>query len=201
MKSGSTPAKRPSGTMPRAEAADTRRKILDAVVELFGHKALDQITADDVTRKTGITEQVIVKLFGSREALISEVAKDLLARAPLARLASKAGDIRSAVEALVQDYEAWGDVILRSLAQEDGSPELHRYLELGRVVQHDWVSRAFAPCLSRRRGAARDRLHAAIVAVCDVTAWKSLRRDSKLSPEQTTLALIELLEGLTTGDG
>jgi AcrR family transcriptional regulator len=201
MKSGSSPAKRPSGTMPRAEAADARRKILDAAVELFAQKALDEITVEDVTAKAGVTEQVVTKLFGSRDGLVSEAAKDLLARAPLARLGSTGGDVSSAVSALVQDYEAWGDITLRALAQEDRVPSLHRYLELGRVVQHDWVGKAFAPILSRTPGNARDRRHAQLVAVCDVPVWKSLRRDSKLTPEQTIVALVELIEGLAKLDG
>ena len=201
MKSGSSPTKRPSGTMARAEAADARRQVLDAAVELFGKKPLDEITVEDVTTKAGVTEQVIVKLFGSRDGLVSEAAKDLLARAPLARLGSTGGDVLSAVRALVQDYEAWGDMTLRALAQEDRIPALHRYLELGRVVQHDWVGRAFAPLLSRKVGEARDRFHAQLVAVCDVTAWKSLRATSKLTPEQTIVAVVELIDGLAKLDG
>ena len=69
-------------------------------------------------------------------------------------------------------------------ADLDPLRELPAFAEItavGRAYHCDWVARVFAPWLDTRAGAGRERLHAQLVAVCDVYTWFLLRRQAGLS--------------------
>jgi hypothetical protein len=106
------------------------------------------------------------------------------------------GDVGGAVRNLVEHYEETGDNTLRLLAHEEKYPAVRVHTDLGRAGHYEWVERVFAPFLERRSGPERERMRAAMISICDLYVWKILRRDLKLSREQTELALAEMLAAL-----
>lgn len=80
--------------------------------------------------------------------------------------------------------------------REDVAPgDVQRAVHL--VIGH--YERMFAPLLGGLGGADRERRLATLIAICDVSTWKLLRRDRGLSRAQTELALRKLLGSMNGG--
>lgn len=189
--------RRPYRMGARAEAAaETRRRILDAVIGLHMERYYDQISLDDVAGRAGVTVQTVLRRFGSKDRLIDAASEEVRGRVLGQRGEAPVGDVAGAVKNLLDHYEEWGDSALRLLTQEDRVPAFRKATYAGRALHREWVERTFAPLLAERTGEARERLLAQLVAVCDVYVWKVLSRDLGLSREQTELALIEMIVAL-----
>ena len=182
----------------RAEAAaQTHRAIVDAFLALFGERFADEITLDAVADRAGVSVRTVIRRFGSRDRLLEAAAAHVREAILDQRMDAPVGDIPGAVHTLVEHYEHWGEqVALRLLMQEERDPALKAGADEGRALHREWVERTFEPLLARRRDAARRRLLAELVAVCDVYMWKVLRRDMGLSRAQTEAALEEMLSAL-----
>jgi hypothetical protein len=107
-----------------------------------------------------------------------------------------AGDVTSAVANLVEHYEEMGDTILRLLAQEDRVPAFAEATERGRTLHREWVRRVFAPTLSSLPRPERALRLAQLVTLCDVSTWRLLRRDQRLSRGRTERAMTEMINAL-----
>jgi hypothetical protein len=107
-------------------------------------------------------------------------------------------EIEEVIDILVAHYERYGDRVLKMLSQEDRVPALEVLANLGRAYHLDWCEQAFRPALAGLRGARRRRRIAQLVAVTDIYVWKILRRDRGLGVAETKLAILELLEPLTS---
>jgi AcrR family transcriptional regulator len=191
------PQKRPYRMRARAEAAaETRRRILGAVIELHGERFFDQVSLEDIAERAGVTVQTVIRRFGNKEQLIEAAAEEGKKQVERQRDQAPVGDIVGAVENLVDHYEEWGESALRLLAQEERVAAFRAVTEAGRALHHEWVERTFAPLLAKRTGEERRRLLAKLVAICDVYFWKLLRRDLGLSREQTELAIRETIFAL-----
>jgi AcrR family transcriptional regulator len=182
-----------------ASAAATGERILDSAVELFWELPGEQVSLDEVARRAGVTVQTVIRRFGGREGLFAAAAEREVERVRAQRDEAPVGDVAGAVRVLVDHYEAFGDRVLRLLAEEERVPRLRELAEQGRAYHRDWCARVFAFALGGRAGVERRRRLAQLVAVCDVYTWKLLRRDARLSRRQTELALVELLEPLLEG--
>ena len=189
--------KRPYQMRARAEAAaETGRRILEAVIELHTERFFDQVSLEDIAERAGVTVQTVIRRFGSKERLI-EAATEMANRQVVhQRDQAPVGDIEGAVKNLVDHYEEWGDSVLRLLAQEERVPAFRSVTDAGRALHYQWVERTFAPLLAERTGKARRRLLAELIVICDVYFWKLLRRDLGLSREQTDLAIRETILAL-----
>lgn len=178
----------------RAEsAAATRVRILEASIRLFGGRPFEEVSLAEVAREAGVAVQTVLRRFGSKEGL-AEAASALGAeRVRAQRWRAPAGDLDGAVSGLVAHYEEWGERSLRFLAQEERVPAMVRVVEAGRALHREWVEHAFGPWLARKRGAARARLRARLVAVTDVYVWKIVRRDLCLDARETAATLRELV--------
>jgi AcrR family transcriptional regulator len=195
------PAKRPYRMRARAaSAAATRQRLLDAALELFGEKFLDEITLEEVAERAGVSVQTLLRHFGSRDRLFEDVTAQVRDRVEAQRGTAPVGDLAAAVRTLVDHYEDWGErVTLRLLAQEGRDPLISDMTATARALHRDWVERVFETTLARRSGAERRRLLAQLVAVCDVYFWKVLRKDMGLSRRETERAILEALERSVTG--
>jgi AcrR family transcriptional regulator len=192
--------RRPYRMVARADAtAATAERILDAAVEAFWELPTDQISLDEVARRAGVTVQTVIRRFGGREGLLGAAVEREWERTRRQRAEAVAGDPVSAVRVLLEHYELIGDRVLKMLADEDRVPALRAIVDRGRALHRDWCARVFAPALTGLRGLERERRLAQFVAVCDVYAWKLLRRDAGLSRRQTELALVELLNPMLEG--
>lgn len=191
------PSKRPYRMGARAEAAEeTKRRIVEAAIDLYTERYYDQVSLEDVAGRAGVTVQTVLRRFGSKEGLIDAATEVVHEQVMSQRSEAPVGDIAGVVENLLDHYEEWGDNVLRLLAQEERVPAFRRVVEAGRALHYEWVERTFAPFLAGRGGEDRRRLLAELVVLCDVYTWKILSRDLGLSREQTALALREMITAL-----
>src|ERR687894_221212 len=189
--------KRPYQMRARAEAAaETGRRILEAVVGLHTQRFFYQESLEDIAERAGVTVQTVIRRFGSKERLIEAATEMANRQVVRQRDQAPVGDIEGAVKNLVDHYEEWGDGVLRLLAQEERVPAFRSVTDAGRALHYQWVERTFAPLLAERTSKARRRLLAELIAICDVYFWKLLRRDLGLSREQTELAMRETILAL-----
>jgi AcrR family transcriptional regulator len=178
--------------------AETGERILDATVELFVEMPYAQLTLAAVAERSGVTVQTLIRRFGDKEGLVAAAAGRAAAAVGAQRDAAPVGDVEAAVDNLVEHYEQAGRVALRLLAEEESSPTIAEVTAGGRRLHREWCARVFGPALEGLAGVDRDRRLAQLVAVCDVHTWKLLRHDAGLSRRQVTIALLELLEPLTS---
>ena len=191
------PQKRPYRMSARAEAAaETGRRILEAVIELHRERFFDQVSLEDIAERAGVTVQTVLRRFGSKERLVEAAAEEANRQVTHQRYEAPSGDIEGAVNNLVEHYEEWGDSALRLLAQEERVPAFRSITDAGRALHYEWVERTFGPLIAERTGEERWRLLAELIAICDVYFWKLLRRDLGLSREQTELAIRETILAL-----
>ncbi|MDO8732683.1 MAG: helix-turn-helix domain-containing protein [Actinomycetota bacterium] len=184
----------------RAQTAlETGERILDAATELFWEGPSDQLSMDEVARRAGISVRTVIRRFGGKQGLLAAAADREIQRERHERGRAPVGDVVTAVEVLVDHYEASGDQVLKMLAEEQRLPALRSIVDMGRELHRDWCARVFAQGLTGLTGVERQRRLAQLVAVCDVYMWKLLRRDAGLSRRQTELALVELINPLVEG--
>jgi len=189
--------KRPYRMRARAEAAaETGRRILEAVIELHRERFFDQVSLEDIAERAGVTVQTVIRRFGSKERLIEAAAEESTRQVTHQRYQAPIGDIEGAVNNLVDHYEEWGESALRLLAQEERVAAFRSITDAARAFLHEWVERTFAPLLAKRTGEEHQRLLAELIAICDVYFWKLLRRDMGLSREQTEHAIRETILAL-----
>lgn len=192
--------RRPYRMVARAEAAAaTAERILDAAVEVFWEQPTTEVSLEEVARRAGVTVQTVIRRFGGREGLAAAAAERESDRVRRQRAQAPVGDVTTAVKVLVEHYEAYGDGVLRMLAEEGRMPSLHEIADRGRALHRDWCERVFEPALVGLSGPDRRRRLAQLISVCDVYTWKLLRRQAGLSRRQTELALVELLNRLLEG--
>jgi AcrR family transcriptional regulator len=61
----------------RSDGEETRRRVLDAVVQTIVDVGYDKASSNEIARRAGVTWGAIHHLFGSREQLMLEVFHDL----------------------------------------------------------------------------------------------------------------------------
>lgn len=182
----------------RAAAMErTRREILERALELFTANWFDEVTMADVARAAGVSQQTVVNHFGSKTGLyLAGLSEFVVPRIAAARADVRPGDVAGVVDAVLRDYEESGDGTVRTLALALREPDLADVVEDGRRAHRRWVEEMFAPQLTRRRGAARERLANLLVTALDVHTWHQLRRREGLGREQVRRHLRMLLESL-----
>ena len=167
-------------------SAETGRRILRAVIDLHIRYFHDQITLDAVAERAGVTVQTVLRRFGSRDRLIAAAGRYAESEVLEQRNAAPKGNIRGALENLLDHYEQWGTRVLRLLAQENRVPQLRTIADRGRRLHYAWVDRTFGPFTRQRSGRLR---RAALITLTDVYVWKVLRRDLRLSRTETATVL------------
>lgn len=171
----------------RAAAAEaTHDRILSAAADAFMEQWYDDVTIASVARRAGVSGQTVANHFGSKEQLFTAVHERLGGEIVGRRYQPEPGDVRGAVEALVEDYERTGDGVVRFLALEEKVPSLAPTLADGRRGHRKWVETMFqAP-----------ELVPELVVATDVYTWKLLRRDQGLSREETFASILKIVEAL-----
>jgi AcrR family transcriptional regulator len=176
-------------------ATGTRAKILGAAQALSTERWLDEISLRDIAAHADVALQTVVRHFGTRDALLDALSRDLQERAEQQRFTAPAGDVANAVATIVALMEEAGPRVLRLLAQEDRVPGLRTAMDRGRATHRRWVKTVFGPLLPAS-GATRSRRLAQLVAITDIYTWKLLRLGQGLSRAATELALVEMIERL-----
>ena len=198
MKTSGPSRPRPYRMRARAEAAaETRSRILRAVLDLHVERFHDQITLEDVAQRAGVTVQTVLRHFGSRDRLVTAAAEQATSEILAQRSAAPVGDVGGAVENLLDHYEGWGRSALRLLAQEERVPQLRVLADGGRAAHYAWVERTFGPFLTETSD---PLLRPKLIALTDVFTWKLLRLDLGLDRTGTASALVGMIRAVV-GDG
>jgi AcrR family transcriptional regulator len=181
----------------RAEAAaSTATRILDAATALWMERWYDEIRLEDVAERAGVSVQTVIRRFGGRDGLARAAAEHANAAVARFREPTAAAGAASAARAVLEDYERWGDALMRLLAQEERFPVLSSVVEEGRRLHREWVERTFADTLNDMPAAERRQRAAELLAATDVYVWKLLRRDLGLSRRETERALTDMIARL-----
>jgi AcrR family transcriptional regulator len=175
----------------RAQAAEaTAQAIIAAARALFAERPYDQVSLPLIAQRAGVTVQTVLRRSGSKEELFAAAADERSGQIRADREAAPPGDLTH----LVAHYERWGDEQAYLLAQEARVAAIRAITDAGRRYHRDWVTRAYAPALATLPPATRHRKLAQLTAVTDLATWRLLRRELGLSPDQTTVAIRELVD-------
>ena len=178
-------------------AAATRQRILNETTALLKTHFRADIHLDEVASAAQVSVQTILRLFGSRSALLEGAIEELGRHISEQRDHAAPGDIAGAIAGLFDHYEEVGDIVIRNLADE-ADPAMQPGINIGRTKHRQWVEQHFAPQLARHGSPVRDVLVDALVCACDVYTWKLLRRDmgrSRSDAEQTMAWTVKALLG------
>jgi AcrR family transcriptional regulator len=178
----------------RAAASEaTEQGIRDAAVRLFGELLYDQVSLQSVADQAGVTVQTVLRRFKSKEELFAAAAERMTQQIRAERDIVATGDIDGAVANTIATYERWGDRILNLLAQEERMPAIRELTDFGRRHHYGWVEEVFGPLMADAPSDVFSRRVAQLIAVTDLYVWKVLRRDLKLSREDTEAAVRDLI--------
>lgn len=179
----------------RARAAEeTAKRIIEGFKARIREDWYDRVTLDEIAREAGVTVPTILRRFGSKEKLLEEAWEDL-SRDILVRRTVLTGEAAEVVRVIVEDYEVVGDLVLRSLAQEERFEALKTVNDRGRAYHRAWLERAFEADLAGRSPAQRRLCVDALVCATDVYVWKLVRRDMGRSPKHAATVMLHLVEG------
>ncbi len=186
---------RPYRMTARAAASEaTVQNIRDAAVQLFGELLYDQVSLQAVADRAGVTVQTVLRRFNSKEELFAAAAERMTRQIEGERDVVAAEDVAGAVANTIDTYERWGDQILNLLAQEERMPAIRELTDFGRHHHYGWVEEVFGPLMTDASADVRSRRVAQLIAVTDLYVWKVLRRDLKLSRDDTEAAVRDLVD-------
>jgi AcrR family transcriptional regulator len=172
---------------------DTRRRILDAARAAFMDGPYESATLAGIAAAAGVSHQTVLNHFASKEGLFlavgAEVGDEIMDR----RSSARAGDPRSCVDRLVEDYEVIGDANVRVEALEDRFPEVAQLMTEARANHRAWLAAQFAPWLDIPAPARRRRL-ALLEVATNVHTWKHLRRHRGLGRRTTGALMLQMVE-------
>jgi AcrR family transcriptional regulator len=194
----STTAQRAYRQGARALAAQaTGERIVQAFTRRLAAEWFDEIRLDEVARDAQVTVQTVIRRFGGKEGLLEAAIAQMEAEIRRRRAVAP-GDLTAIIDALVDDYEAVGDLLIRMLAQEARYPAVFRATELGRREHRAWLAEAFAPWLRAPEAADRARLDALVVAT-DVYVWKLVRRDFGRTADELRRLMAAFIDSALAG--
>lgn len=183
----------------RAEAAeDTRRRVFDVAADLLRRRLRADIRLDDVAAGAGVSVQTVLRVAGSKAELFRVAFEQVLAEIAEELGDAEPGDVDAAVRTWFDHYERFGDVVIRTLAEEADPAVVGPILEVGRARHRERVEYLFAPLLATRPAQEGVQAIDALVCACDVYTWKLLRRDfgrSRGYAEATMRLMIESIVG------
>ena len=140
----------------------------------------------------------MIRLFGSKEGLLAAERDRFQSGVESRRTLDPPVTPRKVADAILVDYEAIGDFILRLLAQEERHPALSGWLNFGRAHHRSWIGEMFSDALNQA-GVGREELLNQLIVAYDLYTWKLLRRDVGLSREETANHMAGIAERLTGG--
>lgn len=178
----------------RAAAADERtERILRTTLELFVERPFDQITLATVAERAQVGLQTLIRRVGTKEGLVRAVNEWVVPRIVLDR-GEPVADPAAVAATVARHNERWGEVIMRTVQQEELSPALAANAAAGRAGHREWIAACFAPRLAGLDGDPRAQLTARLAAVTSTELWAVLRRDQGLSTAEARAAVNDLID-------
>jgi AcrR family transcriptional regulator len=176
-------------------AAVTRRRILQARLDLAWEQIAIETTLEDVATRADVSVKTVLRHFGSRDGLDAALEQFALEEIGEER-AAQPGDVAGAVHAIFNHYEHRGDGVLKMLGQELFDDTFREGMNLGRRMHREQIAEVFAPQLAIRPTGVREALIDLLVVATDVYTWKLLRRDRGLDQPTTEARVRRLIAGI-----
>jgi AcrR family transcriptional regulator len=177
----------------RANAVEeTEQQIIGALRSLLTDRWFDEITLDDIAAGAGTTRQTVIRRFGSKTGVLNALAATINDEVRARRWGEHVPAVEALIAVLVDDYEAIGDMVVRTLSQETRNPEFGAILEVGRIGHREWVEDMFARWLAPLGEARRTDLVSELVVITDVWVWHLLRRVQGKSRETAQRLMTEM---------
>lgn len=182
----------------RAAAAErTATRVIDAMLERFGRLPYDQIRLEDVAADAGVTVQTVMRRFATKAGLMRATVERELAHVAELRESQASADLDGILTDLVTHYESYGTLILKVYAEAPMVEGLAPLAAAARDHHLSWCRRTFEQHVDPSvDDLVRERRLAQVTAACDATTWRILRMDAGLDPQQTLLALVEMVSPL-----
>lgn len=192
------PGTRPYRQVARARSQRrTQEALLDVALEEVFNDSWHDVSLESLASRGGVTKQTLLRHFGSKEGLFLQAIARVGAQVMEQRWTVPEGDVRGALDNLIDHYEEWGERSLRIGAWErKRSGVFAKLSKAARMVHYAWVERAFAPWLRDLDDQARARRRAALIAICDVNTWWLLSHDLELPRAEVHATLAAAVEGL-----
>lgn len=178
----------------KSQVEETRRRIMEATLELWVEQPYDLMTLDTIAERAGTTRQTIIRHFGTKDDLATAAGEWRGAQIAAWDHGSEE-DPGGALERLVARYEEFGDANARLGDLEGRFAFADESLARGRRNHRAWLQEIFAPSIEAAADEDRRRLVDALYAATDVHVWKLLRRDFGRSQEATRSVIATLVEG------
>jgi AcrR family transcriptional regulator len=189
------PAVRPYRMRRRAERLDdTRRRIVEATVELHGTVGPSGTTFLGVAERAGVTRATVYRHFPDEEALFAACSAHWLAQqvAPnpsaWAAVPDPVDRLRAALTDLYRFYRAGAPMLMRIFRDLDFLPDRHRRGLLARDEQARELLLAAYPQRRRRN----PRLRAAIGHAVTFSTWHSLCIDNGIPNDDAVAMMLTL---------
>ncbi|CDK00530.1 hypothetical protein MIC448_260028 [Microbacterium sp. C448] len=133
----------------RADAAAlTGERIVDAMLERLRTTPYELIRLEDVASDAGVTAQTVIRRFGNKPVLMTTTVERELGRIVARREAAMRASPAETMRALVEHYEDYGLLILKTYSEAPLVPGLPELAAHGRAYHVDWCRRAFAAHLA-----------------------------------------------------
>jgi AcrR family transcriptional regulator len=192
------PAKRKYELKRRAEnQATTRRRIVEAALELHATIGPARTTVMDIAKSAGVERVTVYRHFPDELALFSACSAHYRAQNPPPDMSSWAAiedpveRLRMALRALYAYYDRVAPMLGNVLRDAETVPAVWQATEPRRryvADLRDLLARGWSA-----RGRQRRRLLAALALALDFQTWKRLVRDEEVDPEDAVHMMICLI--------
>lgn len=180
----------------RAEGmADSRDRIARAMMTLAFEQAYEDITLAAIAREASVSHQTVLNHFDSKEGVAAAAAEIISRETISARNKAVPGDVAGAIHVLVGEYERFGDAGVRWALAADRLGSLAPLLDRAREGHQAWLVRTFGGALPRATVLRTQVIHG-LHAATDVYTWKLLRRDLRLTRDETEAIMANLVHGI-----
>ena len=189
----------------RAEqAAETRKRILDAVIDRLRKAPAQRISVDAIAKDAGVARSTVYLVFGSRAGLFDAVAEEVYERAGYSRLleAVRVPDprdtLRGGITAGVHMFAAYRDVFRALYSMEELEPaatgEAISRVEAQRAEGMMWLARRLSRHKQLKPGIKiKEAAHVLWIAA-SFEAFDLLFTGRDLSADETARVLVENAE-------
>jgi AcrR family transcriptional regulator len=206
LEEASGPAPAADAVRERRDAAEHRRRVLEAAAGLFAERGVQAVTMDDIARAAGVGKGTLYRRYADKgllclalmdscwhhfqEDAVAELARTAGHLSPLARLALFLGRLVDWIE----EHVDWLDVIADAAREQPGGACR------GPIFQ--WLHRVVAGLLVQANhqgeAAVEDPVYTAdvLLAALDVNLYAYQRRARGYTPEQIHRGLCLIVDGL-----
>lgn len=178
------------------KAVDTKDEIMNAFSLLWMEYSLNDITLQLIADKANVTTRTILRKFGSKENLVEECLISNATTVQEERGNELDGGIGQALKMLLKNYEKMGDAAIRTINLESELEIARKIGEAGRKVHRAWCKKVFAQYLPPEGGDTYERDLTAFIASTEIYLWKLMRKDLKMSEEETFAVFKRMINGL-----